>query len=1028
MAVSVIIDAPICSKAYGSTTSSYHAPSPDSATSTNHTTNPALHTHVHDHLHLQAASVLGNPKQHLPSTATATAGLQGGFEKGEGTEEKEEREKREAEVGVGVGVGVERKDSCRKALPCHAPACGDFKLCNRQSSSPIGMLFVLLLEPLSTALLFASGAPHSSGTGTGTGDRRTASELSSTGTGSSHSSSSNVDSGLRWSQIMKRRLLVLTSAKKWVIKLLTAASLLLGAVERRGSASTATELKAIVLAFLRRHWDDFFGETEWTKKTGSRSPSTSEKGSHDPAYRFPECDYSELREYALAAWSECGGGAHPPSTHPLAPSPSRTPSLFASPSPHLSASACARNALPDSHSSSQKPAPRQVEEKGEGEGDVERARSKQSRRMLVVGLDLDLQQHLEGAGKRARQGRAILTGTGVDRSNRNTQSQQIDEDGSDKFLPADGSREEHDEDEVPPLGATAGVSEGYDAANIAALEDIGQPTEEIQNNLCAVEESFEVEVDSTVKVKVEVGTKIGAGLGAELLVHESEPACVNEESVMALQGVQGHKGKGEGDSFVDLTSPITTAALFDGLTPIPESTPTPTPTPMRATGAAPPLLTATASCTVWEAENTGHGLSEGPVPIPILQLQVDLDLPMISDHLTAPSPALAPNTLVTEVMQTFSSEEADAAPMLLLCLPVPVTTSPSPSPSSPQPQPQLRSHGVQDRGSNTEPNEDAFVGSKSLLPLPMDPPSQNPPRSQSAKDPSPLPLPFTPLTSSTRRDAVDSSNSDATSLTVTASVDTAHRLPLSLPLSVPPRMLQERPQAEPFLYLLPSQRELFSSRSQSGVMSSSQELMNTLEPGPGSGSKKKKKEEVVLPHGDSEAEAEESRIEEISSQLVFLPHRGSRSSSSSSSIPNTSSLRIGRGSDVISEGGKRVLFSSQDNPPLSQEVEGYHVKRTLSGYIATADKVASSLMSLLNCSDGDRDGDGDGRYGRESKKSRYSVPDSMEMIIGGGDRDRDPVMRCSSPLTLIREALEANHRVNGRLLELSRRYQEDLIL
>ena len=85
-------------------------------------------------------------------------------------------------------------------------------------------------------------------------------------------------------------------------------------------------------------------------------------------------------------------------------------------------------------------------------------------------------------------------------------------------------------------------------------------------------------------------------------------------------------------------------------------------------------------------------------------------------------------------------------------------------------------------------------------------------------------------------------------------------------------------------------------------------------------------------------------------------------------------------------------------------------------------------MSLLNCSDGDRDGDGDGRYGRESKKSRYTVPDSMEMIIGGGDRDRDPVMRCSSPLTLIREALEANHRVNGRLLELSRRYQEDLIL
>ena len=1019
MAVSVIIDAPICSKAYGSTSGSYQppSPSPDFATSTNHTTSPALHSHLHDHLQLQLHSVSGleNPKHHLPCTATATAGLQGGLEMG--IEEKKERERaRETRE-------VEGKDSCRKALPCRAPACSDFTLCDRQSSSPIGMLFVLLLEPLSAALLFASGAPQSSSTGSGTstGDRRTASQLSSIGTGTSHSSSSsNVDSGLPWRQIMKRRLLVLTSAKKWVIKLLTAASLLLSAVELRGSASTATELRAIVLTFLRKHWDDF------TRKTASRSPSTAEKGSHDPAYRFPECDYSELREYALAAWSECEGGAHPTSTHPLAPSSS----LFSSPTPHPSASASARHALPDTRSSSQKPASalRQVEEKGEGEGDGdgERARSKQSRRMLVVGLDLDLQQHLEGAGKRARQGRAILTGTGVDRSNRNTQSQQTDEDGSDKFLPIDDSREEHDEDEVHPSGAAAGLNGGHDSAKIAALEDIGQPTEEIQSNLYAIEES--VDDDPKVEVEVEVGTKIEVGQGAELMVHESEPACVNEESVMALQGIQAHKGKGKGDSVVDLTSPITTAALFDGLTPVSELTPT------RAAGAAPPLLTG--SCTVWEAESTGHGLSEGPVPVLALQLQMelqlpDLDLPSIPDLLTASALAPAPDTLVTEVKQACSPEDADAAPMLLLCLPV--TTSPSPSLSSPQPQSHSRSYGVQDRGSNMELNEDAFFNSKSLLPLPMDPPSQNPPRSQSAKNPPPLLLPFSPLTSSTRRDAVDTSNSDAetsrTSPTLTASDDPAHRLSLSLslPLSVPPRMPQERPQAEPFLYLLPSQRELFSSRSrsQSGVMSGSQELMNTLEAASGS-KKKKKKEEVVMPldvltHGDAEAEAEESRIEEISSQLVFLPHRGSSShissSSSSSSVP---------------EGGRRVIFSSQDNPPLSQEVEGYHVKRTLNGYIATADKVALSLMSLLSCSDGERDGDGNGRHGRESKRSRYSVPDSTEMIVGGGggdrDRDRDPVMRCSSPLTLIREALEANHRVNGRLLELSRRYQEDLIL
>jgi hypothetical protein len=225
---------------------------------------------------------------------------------------------------------------------------------------------------------------------------------------------------------------------------------------------------------------------------------------------------------------------------------------------------------------------------------------------------------------------------------------------------------------------------------------------------------------------------------------------------------------------------------------------------------------------------------------------------------------------------------------------------------------------------------------------------------------------------------------------------------------------------EPFQYLLPSQRELFS-RSQNSAVRNSQELTRTGEAECGS-------VRGVITIGTDEVpldDVEESKIEEISSQLVFLPHRASRNNNSSSGIAHSSTLRVGRSFEAVHEGGrskKRVLPGSQDHPRLSQEVEGYNVKRTLNGYIATADSVASSLMSVLNSADGE------GRHGGELKRLRNSVTDSIEMGIVVGGVAGDPVMRCSSPLTLIREALEANHRVNGRLLELSRRYQEDLVL
>ena len=974
MGISVIMDAPICTSAYGSTTGSYHPPSPYSATYLS----PAPHTHLYEPLHSASASTSMLWHRMRPHTAGLADGLE------EAIEEREGRDRRE-------GQGLPPR---APALRLTRSACKSFTLGDRQSGSPMGLLFVLLFEPLSAALDLGSGtgtatAPTSS---SGTRDGRTASELSSTSHGSnSSSSSSKVEGGLPWRRVMKHQLSVFNSAKKWVIKLLTTASLLLGAVERRGSSCTAAELKAGVLAFLRRHWIDFFFEIGGTEKIASAPPYGADKRSSDTHRskhqrsedRYPVCDYSELREYALAAWRECGGGAYPAVTRPLAHS--HSPALFSTPSP------TPRPLAPTSdhvqpHSGFPKSALRLEEEKGE--------RSKQSRSILVVGLDRDLQEHLEGAGKRARQGRAILTGTGVDRSNVNTQSQLTDEDGTDKVVPGD---EEHDK---APLVVLAGVNGGQEAADTAYLPshmNIGQAAGELHNVPCEVDRAVEVEVE------VEVKSLVGVGQGVDIVVHESEPACGNDRIAIETESVQVHQE----NSVVDLTSPITTAAVFDGLSPDSKAVPVcaaDAPLPL-------PLLSAScegSKCTVWEAESTGPGLSMGPSHTQLADLTKIPPLPA------------TPETSATKAALALACSPRDKETTTLHTSQLPVTASPPPLvPPSSSSSPPL--HAVQHH--NVESNAGFLVPSK---PLPMEPPSQPlpPPLPQSQSALGSFPL--TPPSSNMRRDAVSSTNSDSgtsrTSPTVTVSVDPAHRLSLSVPPST--ARLEERPLVEPFLYLLPSQRELFS-RSQNSAVRNSQELTRTGEGECGSGSIR-----GVINIGIDEVpldDAEESKIEEISSQLVFLPHRASRynNNSSSSGVPHSSTLRVGRSLEVVHEGGrskKRMLSGSQDHPRLSQEVEGYNVKRTLNGYIATADSVASSLMSVLNCTDGE------GRYG--SERLRNSVPDSAEMgiVVGGVAVAGDPVMRCSSPLTLIREALEANHRVNGRLLELSRRYQEDLVL
>lgn len=204
--------------------------------------------------------------------------------------------------------------------------------------------------------------------------------------------------------------------------------------------------------------------------------------------------------------------------------------------------------------------------------------------------------------------------------------------------------------------------------------------------------------------------------------------------------------------------------------------------------------------------------------------------------------------------------------------------------------------------------------------------------------------------------------------------------------------------------------------------------------------------------GDADADGAER---ECSSQMVFLSKRATRSSSSliratsfSSSQRRSASVatavRGGRRSlscrdhdavtDIDTDRDREGRFLSQGCYSAGVGVE-YGVGCVLDGYIAAADSVVYSLMGVLRC-----DPEPTAVNTKKRKNTLNCGSDSRDLVTGsvggldldlslgrGREKERE-VGQCPSPQTRIRRALEANHRVNGQLLELSRRYQEDLSL
>ena len=161
----------------------------------------------------------------------------------------------------------------------------------------------------------------------------------------------------------------------------------------------------------------------------------------------------------------------------------------------------------------------------------------------------------------------------------------------------------------------------------------------------------------------------------------------------------------------------------------------------------------------------------------------------------------------------------------------------------------------------------------------------------------------------------------------------------------------------------------------------------------------------------------------------------------------------------------RILPLGEEYGISTGTTVGHCVGRVLDTYIQAADTAAYALMgalsydqdtstsintkkrkNTLDCgsdsrvlitgsSDADLDLDSRmeqrDRGERDRERDMERVSDMERERVGDRDRDREgdweeEGVLCSSPQTLIRNALEANHRVNGRLLELARRYQEDL--
>ena len=943
---------------------------------------------------------------------------------------------------------------------------------------------------------------------------------------------------------------IVSCTEKWIIKLLTTTSVLLGILQGREDGELLMkEIKRKVLFFLNEIWPILFPSRS---ALGERSRNVEvEEGIDRSNYRYgkkneitaaDECiifdnphrakreetnaiyDFSGLRDYARAAWIECHGGSFPlTSAESIITSSSATlltPSIFSAMKPtvpFLNSSpldgvreiGSISESRPDivlskmGGDESKKRTFLNISGKTQGKShpndnihtDFPSAKlqnnsnmkgSDGTKELLIVGMDNSLKLKLELAGKRARQSRVPLTGTGADRANMNTQSQQMEEEEEEQEEEEEEEQEKDEEYKVNEKEELAKKDTSEKSAREARVltkgrekEEEGRLTvggkkmsgeereeiskkEEIRNevqdrchdfndNLLHVESRKEGKMGSSgEEVEEEEGDEeteiVDDGVGLEIQHKDTRKVMVANEILKIFcdkteEEDQGPRGADEetiqecadyhrnvdsnvikpeeqsicsvGEQLLQTVGVVTAAndqmrtedAGDDGAAravrnQITNTSLSPTPSFLVPPLHLAPVLYNSSATSIHNSNSNDTRLPPATLPLPTIPEEAESSvnnsprLPQVSS-LPLPCP---PSSILSASIQPCSNANHSV---------------------------EHEVHGIHSVVGGAAP---ALIATSSqyqdfeFIIAPSDP------------DPGPLPISISLSTiamtlcgveNHTRSERIGSSGmiNDNEQQEKTEEIEGkgVGKLHQEVPLS-----------AEYFEHCAvrgePENIEKEACQEKDEKLKSKGKILD-----------------LDLFTSDDRVDQLDGeqftqlRAEELSSQIIFFPYRGSIPfpSSSSKNTPENRSLIPRTILQSNSMAGCRSMRPVADacgenlSPSLARSMGAM-----LESYINSTDTVARTLQDVL---------DGDGDLSSMSKKicterDRIACLDSLvasdfhgrgssrSEVLGQaeGERGRTVCVSMSSPQTLIREALEANHRMSGRLLELSRRYQEDL--
>ena len=1027
-----------------------------------------------------------------------------------------------------------------------------------QPESPLGLVFKMLLDCFSTAMFRGSRGKEKK--------EVKESEAVNSNLGTSVDNSLHSDSTVEKSEKMidaarkvntdlhGQKFRIVSCTEKWIIKLLTTTSVLLGILQGREDGELLMkEIKRKVLIFLNEIWPILFPSRSALVE-GSRNVE-DEEGIERSNYRYgkkdkltaaDECitsdnphrakreetnaiyDFSGLRDYARAAWIECHGGSFPltsaESIITSSPATLLPPSIISAIKPAvplLTSSPLDRVRTIGSISESR---PDIVFSKMGGDESKKRTflnisgktqrkshsndnidtdfpsaklqnnssikGSDGTKELLIVGMDDSLQLKLELGGKRARQSRVPLTGTGADRANMNTQSQQMEEEEEEKEQEKEAQEEEEEVEEekgeeykVNKKEELVNKDTSEKSAREARVLTKGREVEEegrltVGGGQMSGEEREEILKTEEIRDEVQDRCR---DFNENLLHVESR-----EEGKMGSSGEKVGEEKEEGDEETEIVE--------DGAGHEVQHKDT------RKAMVANEILKI--FCGKTEEEDQGpRGADEETVrKCADYPRNVDSNVikPEEKSICSVAEQLLQTVGVVTAANNRMRTEDAsdDGAARAVRNQITNTSLSPTPPFLVPPLHPAPVLHNSSATGIHNSNGNDTRLPPATLS-LPTIPEAAESPINNSPRLPqvSSLPVPCRPssILSASLQPCSNANHS------VEHEIHGFH----GVVGGAAPAPIATSSQYQDFEFIIapsnpdPGPGPIFSSLStipttlcgmenhtrkehigSSGMINDNKQQENTEEiegKGVGKGHQEVPQSAEYFEHCAERGELEniekeagklknkrkildldlftsddrvdqlngeqstQLRAEELSSQIIFFPYRGSIPfpSSSSKNTPENRSLIPRTILQSNSKAGCKSIRPVADacgenfSPSLARSMGAM-----LNSYINSTDTVARTLQDVL---------DGDGDLSSMSKKicterDRIACLGSLEASDFHGrsisrsgdlgqeeeDRGRTVCVSISSPQTLIREALEANHRMSGRLLELSRRYQEDL--